>query len=170
MPAKSALFSVLRETTLDALRSAGQHDAVIVGAGAAGGLAAMLLAERVACTCSGCGRTSIVAACTFAQADGVTGPTAFITDLLGAIALRSHSESTRTGKVAWTVASACPGSLSRLGRSPWRFRLDDRDCPYLTPADRPFVWIGEARLGGRMSIPGHGRQYYRLGAGEFLSQ
>ena len=45
MASEPALSAVLQATTLEALRTADTHDAIIVGAGAAGGLAAMLLAE-----------------------------------------------------------------------------------------------------------------------------
>src|SRR5947209_3466060 len=40
-----ALDAVLRTTTIDESRAAGAQDAIVVGAGAAGGLAALLLAE-----------------------------------------------------------------------------------------------------------------------------
>ena len=45
--------------------------------------------------------------------------------------------------------------------------VDDRDCPYVTPPNRPFVWVRVRMLGGRVAIPGHGRQYYRLGPNDF---
>jgi choline dehydrogenase-like flavoprotein len=45
--------------------------------------------------------------------------------------------------------------------------VDDLDCPYVTPLDRPFVWLRARQLGGRWVIPGHGRQYYRLGPDDF---
>jgi choline dehydrogenase-like flavoprotein len=45
--------------------------------------------------------------------------------------------------------------------------VDDLDCPYVTPPDRPFIWLRARQLGGRMVIPGHGWQYYRLGANDF---
>jgi choline dehydrogenase-like flavoprotein len=41
--------------------------------------------------------------------------------------------------------------------------VDDLDCQYVTPPDRSFVWVRARQLGGRWVIPGHGRQYYRLG-------
>jgi choline dehydrogenase-like flavoprotein len=44
--------------------------------------------------------------------------------------------------------------------------VDDRDFPFVTPTDRPFAWIRGHIPGGRMVIPGHGRQYYRLGEEE----
>ena len=41
----SELSAVLRNTSLEALRKANSHDVIVVGAGAAGGWAAMLLTE-----------------------------------------------------------------------------------------------------------------------------
>src|ERR1035437_8449898 len=40
-----ALLGVLHTTTIEELRPAGAQDAIVVGSGAAGGLAALLLAE-----------------------------------------------------------------------------------------------------------------------------
>src|ERR1700693_4031801 len=40
-----ALAAALRATTPEVLRAAGAYDALVIGAGAAGGLAALLLAE-----------------------------------------------------------------------------------------------------------------------------
>ena len=45
MASDSALSLALGSTTLETLRSPDKHDAIIIGGGAAGGLAAMLLAE-----------------------------------------------------------------------------------------------------------------------------
>ena len=52
-------------------------------------------------------------------------------------------------------------------RAPEAF-VDDLDCPYVTPAARPFVWLRARQLGGRWHIPGHGRQYYRLGPNDLM--
>src|SRR5215469_14807599 len=57
----SALAAALRATTPEVLR-AGSHDVVVIGAGAAGGLAAMLLAEaglRVLVLEAGSGRSAV---------------------------------------------------------------------------------------------------------------
>jgi choline dehydrogenase-like flavoprotein len=45
--------------------------------------------------------------------------------------------------------------------------VDDLECPYVTPPGRPFVWLRSRQIGGRMVIPGHGCQYYRLGPDDF---
>src|SRR5262249_45467526 len=45
MPPGPALAAVLRASTPEALRAVGTHDAIVIGAGAEGGLAALLLAE-----------------------------------------------------------------------------------------------------------------------------
>ena len=52
-------------------------------------------------------------------------------------------------------------------RAPNAF-VDDRDCPYVTPPNRPFVWVRTRMLGGRVAVPGHGRQYYRLGPDDLV--
>src|ERR1700722_18869296 len=45
MTSECGLSAVLQATTLESLRTTHAHDVIVVGAGAAGGLAAMLLAE-----------------------------------------------------------------------------------------------------------------------------
>jgi choline dehydrogenase-like flavoprotein len=40
--------------------------------------------------------------------------------------------------------------------------VNDREHPYTTEAGSRFNWFRAHQLGGRMTIPGHGRQYYRL--------
>src|SRR5215813_2402667 len=58
----SALTAALRATTSEVLRVAGAYDAVVIGAGAAGGLAALLLTEaglRVLVLEAGSARTPV---------------------------------------------------------------------------------------------------------------
>jgi len=47
--------------------------------------------------------------------------------------------------------------------------VDDMECPYTSPEEAPFVWIRSRQLGGRWAIPGHGRQFYRMGPDDFAS-
>lgn len=66
------------------------------------------------------------------------------------------------GKIRQPVQTKCfawemsPGSL-----------VDDRDCPYETAPGTDFHWFRSRQLGGRMIVPGHGRQYYRFGKDDF---
>ena len=166
MASEPALSTVLRATTLEALQSADSHDAIIVGAGAAGGLAAMLLAE------SGL-RVLVLDA-------GVPAQSRAPLHRLAGNAVRRLSTPARLNLLPPTLIPKARTALRMLGRwrqpvqsqcyawqwSPNAF-VDDRDCPYVTPPDHPFVWVRARILGGRVAVPGHGRQYYRLGPDDF---
>jgi len=130
-----ALTAALRATTPEVLRAAGAHDALVIGSGAAGGLAALLLAGaglRVLVLEAGWARPPIDSR----QLESV---------VLDALRQRQPIQSLC---YAWSF-------------DPEAF-VDDVDCCYLTPPSRPFVWLRARQVGGRMVIPGHGRQYYRL--------
>ena len=144
-----ALDAALRATMRQDLRGAGSFDALVIGAGAAGGLAALLLTEA--------------------------GLRVLVLDA-GSVGSRRRSFSRWLirGTAAQLFGRAVAQALDRR-RQPIQSRchvwslepeafVDDFDCPFTTPPDRPFVWLRARQLGGRMAIPGHGRQYYRLGA------
>src|SRR5580704_5232180 len=148
MLAGPMLTTALRATTLEVARAAGHYDAVVVGAGAAGGLAALLLTEA--------GLRVLVL-----DAGMVRSP------------IRSFSRRLSRGLTRRLLGTAALAALDRRRQwiqtqcyahpfAPDAF-VDDLDCPYVTPADRPFVWLRVRGLGGRLHIPAHGRQYYRLG-------
>lgn len=160
-----ALSDVLRATTIDELQAASAQDAIVVGAGAAGGLAALLLAEaglRVLVLEAGWrhsprGRMrQALATVTRKLADPGTLrllPPAAVP--FGKIALRG------LGWLRQPVQSRC----SIWGRMPELF-VDDRDLPYATSKNQPFVWIRARTLGGRVGLQGQGRQYYRLSSSD----
>jgi choline dehydrogenase-like flavoprotein len=132
-----ALSAALDGTTLDAMRAA-PYDALVIGAGAAGGLAALLLAKgglRVLVLEAGPARCAIEES----------------------ISVPEHPDPARqpiqSRCYAWHLAPEA--------------YVDDFDCPYTTTPDRPFIWVRARQLGGRLMVPGHGRQYYRLAPDDF---
>ncbi len=149
MSVAPALAAALRATTLEIACSAGRYDAIVIGAGAAGGLAALSLVEsglRVLLLEAGMVQSPIGSfsrRLTRGLTRRVLGPHA-----LAALDKRRHAVQTKC--YAWP-------------RAPDAF-VDDLDCPYVTPPDSPFIWVRARQLGGRWVIPGHGRQYYRLGS------
>ena len=162
MVSRSALAEVLQATTIEALRKAKAHDAIIVGAGAAGGWAAMLLAE-------GGLRVLVLDA-------SVPTP---IRKLRGKLVQRLANPAGLSFLPPALVPKARTAALRVLGRwrqpvqsqcMTWEFSpssfVDDRDCPYVTPPDRPFIWVRARALGGRLAVP-TGQQYYRLGPDDF---
>jgi choline dehydrogenase-like flavoprotein len=167
MATESALSAVLQATTLEGLRGRGNHDVIVVGAGAAGGLAAMLLSEA--------GLRVLVLDAGLPQ----SWSRAPLRRLAGSLVRRL---STPEG-LSFLPSFVIPGArrtIRVLGRwrQPIQIRcfawerapelfVDDRDCPYVTPPSRPFVWVRARMLGGRVALPGHGRQYYRLGPTDF---
>jgi choline dehydrogenase-like flavoprotein len=146
-----ALAAALRATTLEVVHTAGVYDALVIGAGATGGLAALLLSEaglRVLVLDAGSARSpirSLSRRLTRGTIRRLLGPAAF-----KVLARRQ------------TIQSRCYA----WGLAPEAF-VDDIDCPYVTTPGHPFVWLRARQLGGRMVVPGHGRQYYRLGPDDF---
>jgi len=163
----SPLDTALRETTLGEVGRPGRSDAVVVGAGAAGGLAAQALAEAGLNVLvldagwpmerhrSSVRRTAMDLVERLSNPRGLNLlPPAVVPSARAAINLVGRwRQPVQSRSYAWHAA-------------PHAF-VDDRDCPYVTPEDRPFSWIRARQLGGRMVVPLHGRLYFRLGAKDF---
>jgi choline dehydrogenase-like flavoprotein len=148
MPPGPALAAALRATTLEIARTTGRFDAVVIGTGAAGGLAALSLTEA--------GLRVLVL-----DAGVVRSP------------MRSFSRRLTRGLTRRILRGAALAAIDRRRQwiqaqcyawpaAPEAF-VDDIESPYVTPPDHPFVWLRARQLGGRWVIPRHGRQYYRLG-------
>jgi choline dehydrogenase-like flavoprotein len=72
-------------------------------------------------------------------------------------------------------AESDPGALARQGiqsncyawpSDPAVF-VDDCDNPYTTPNGQPFTWIRARQVGGRLAVPQHGLQFFRMSDFDF---
>lgn len=165
LPLSPALQKAIRNATLDKVN--GSHDAIVVGAGATGGLAALLLAEaglNVLVLDAGWRKT-------IPSAPVTRGTGAFVSLLANPAALRilppgliwkGRQVLKKMGAVRQPIQSQCYA----WERLPEAF-VDDRDNPYVSADGERFSWFRAQLIGGRMVIPGHGRQYFRLSKTEF---
>src|SRR6185437_1877781 len=151
MTPSPTLALALRRTTIEVARNGANYDAIVVGAGAAGGFAACLLTEA--------GLRVLVL-----DAGLLPSPIQTLSRrLVRGVARRAP------GNAALAIVDrrqAIQSQCYAYGLAPHAF-VDDVDCPYVTPSDRPFIWLRARQLGGRWVIPGHGLQYYRLGPTDF---
>jgi choline dehydrogenase-like flavoprotein len=139
-----------------------RFDAIVVGAGAAGGLAALSLCEggaRVLLLDAGlppslC-RTPFQTTLQFLIKNWAD------LRLLKFVPPRLVYKSRQALKLAGRLRQPVQSECYAWERLPEAF-VDDIDCPYTTPKDKPFSWIRTWAVGGRLIVPGHGRQYYRL--------
>jgi choline dehydrogenase-like flavoprotein len=167
MVSESALSAVLQSTTLESLHKASNHDVIVVGAGAAGGFAAMTLAEsglRVLVLDASLPRSRLRAPLRKIAgrlARNLSTPEG-LSYFPPALVPKARAFAKLLGQWRQPIQSHC----LTWEMSPTWF-VDDRDCPYVTPPDRPFIWVRVRMLGGRIALPGHGRQYYRLGPNDF---
>jgi choline dehydrogenase-like flavoprotein len=144
-----------------------RFDAIVVGSGAAGGLACLKLCEgglNVLLLDAGM-NTSIrkrpfTTATQFLTRVAANSPLAF--RLARPVARLAQRALRAVGKLRQPIQTQC----FAWERMPQAF-VDDRDYPYATPSGRPFSWIRTHSLGGRMIVPGHGWQYYRLAQTDF---
>jgi choline dehydrogenase-like flavoprotein len=153
-PGGPAVGAAIRSTTRRILRGADSFDALVIGAGAAGGLAALLLVEaglRVLVLDAG---ATGVPRCSLSRW--------LIRGTASRFLERAADEALDRRRQCQPIQSLC----HVWWLAPEAF-VDDYECPYTTPPNRPFLWFRARQLGGRMVIPGHGRQYYRLGPDDF---
>ncbi len=159
------LAIALSRATSDAVERT--HDAIVVGAGASGGLAAQLLCEaglNVLVLDAGWRlpfwraplRRSISAGL-----KAIADPR-LVRLLHGGLLWRSERALRLLGQFRQPVQSRCYAWPT----APELF-IDDRENPYETAPEQPFTWIRARGLGGRMAVPAHGRQYLRHSRRDF---
>lgn len=164
------LTKVIRQTTLDSVEGATAYDAIIVGSGAAGGLAAAhLTREGLSVLVLDAGLTPPV--WQRPKSRGVNAAVRLMSRpkalqvLPSGVVWRAQTFLRAMGRDRQPVQSSCyawPGLPNGF--------VDDVDNPYETPEDKPFNWIRAHHLGGRMVVPGHGKQYLRRSLAGFAAK
>jgi choline dehydrogenase-like flavoprotein len=159
-----ALRRALQTTSLTDARSKGVFDAIVVGAGATGSLAALLFAE---------------AGLRVLLLDAGTPPSIWkrwsrcIVRSTGRKLLGDYAQAFLTRALDFSLSRALMARRQAIqsrcyawGLGPDEF-VDDIKCPYTLEQDHSFIWFRSRQLGGRMVVPGHGRQYLRLAPCDF---
>jgi choline dehydrogenase-like flavoprotein len=158
------MLASLDTATARRLQEDQAFDAIVVGAGASGGLAAMLLTQA--------GLSVLVL-------DAGWSPGFLRTPLRSIVSgvVRLAADERLQGRLPPSIVSLGRRVLRLAGRIhqpvqskcfAWELApdalVDDRENPYVDAADSRFLWFRAHQVGGRMIIPGHGRQYLRLAA------
>jgi choline dehydrogenase-like flavoprotein len=158
----SFLHNAIRRTNLETIEASQNFDAIVVGAGAAGGLAAMLLTRgglNVLLLDAGWRRS--------VRSDPFRRTISFCVSSMAAPAVQralpgplinvGQKLLRGAGKIYQPVQSKC----FSWPMAPDAF-VDDRENGYVNAPGSRFDWFRAHQIGGRMIIPGHGQQYYRL--------
>jgi len=142
-------------------------DAVVIGAGAAGGLAAELLTTA--------GLDVLLLDAGYSQDILRTPPSRLLTQGLASVASAARVPSVspalltlmrRSYHVLGRLRQPIQTQCYAWDRRPGAF-VDDIDCPYDSGSGTPFLWIRCRGVGGRLAVPGHGRLYLRFTHDDF---
>ena len=142
-------------------------DAVVIGAGAAGGLAAELLTTA--------GLDVLLLDAGYSQGILRTPPSRLLTQGLASLASGARVPflpsallplMRRSYHVLGRFRQPIQAECYAWDRSPGAF-VDDVDCPYGSVSETPFLWIRCRGVGGRLTVPGHGRLYLRFAHDDF---
>jgi len=157
------LHAAVRAATPERVQNSRGFDAIVVGAGAAGGFAALLLAEAgLSVLLLDAGfparfRDAPIRWTTAAIVKRIADPR--LQSVLPVPVINFGRKALRAaGKLHQPIQT----KFWAWDMAPDAF-VDDRENPYLNDAGTRFDWFRARRIGGRMTIPGHGQQYYRLG-------
>lgn len=152
------------------VRIAKGFDAIVVGGGATGGLAVSLLCEAgldVLLLDAGW-RPPLMKAPfrrTLSDAIGWVADPRSVHFLPPQLVRYGRAALRLAGRRRQPIQSRCYA----WERAPGLF-VDDLDQPYETADGTSFSWLRVQAIGGRMVVPGHGRQYYRLTDRDFAGE
>ena len=133
-----ALASVLQVTTINSLRVARDHDAIVVGGGAASGCRDAAVGSGPARARARCRRSSGPVAGAGAAARRRPGATPCDAARTTLDTGKANSQGARGSPPTRAMASTNSIALLCLGARPENY-VDDRDCPYVTAPGHPFV-------------------------------
>ena len=164
----TALSDAIFAKTLTRLDDPRSFDAIVVGAGAAGGLAAMLLTQfGLKVLLLDAGWQSRFTDAPLRQLISGTVSALSNTSLQSILPPRLLNIGRRALRVAGSLYQPVQSKCFAWALAPEAF-VNDRDSPYVNEPGTQFNWFRAWQVGGRMTVPGHGRQYYRLSANHFL--
>lgn len=166
----NSLVAISARTTQETLGRPDGFDAIVIGAGAAGSLAARTLHDaglEVLILDAGWRAPFITEPVRQATAEAIArlaDPRA-LRFLNPRIIYKGRQVLKLLGRRRQPIQSSCYA----WERDPSAF-VDDLDNPYDTANGRDYSWIRTRNAGGRVVIPGHGRQYCRFSEREFAPQ
>ena len=161
------LTEVSARSTRQVVERPAGFDAIVIGAGASGGMAARLLCEaglEVLVLDAGWRPpflTQPIRQATAASIARLADPRA-LRFLPPRIIYKGRQVLKALGKRRQPVQSICYA----WERDPAAF-VDDLENPYETAEGCEYAWLRTRKAGGRVFVPGHGRQYYRFSEHEF---
>lgn len=157
---------VASATTLDQAEQDNTYDAIVVGAGAAGSVATSeLTAAGLKVLLLDAGIAQPFWQAPWRQTNAMFTRMAANPDFMNFLPLRLTSLGRKVLKLGGKVRQPVQTRCFAWELAPDAF-IDDRKAPYSTEKGTPFDWFRAHQLGGKMTIPGHGKQYYRLGPQE----
>jgi choline dehydrogenase-like flavoprotein len=163
----SDLNAAIDAATIDRIENPHAFDGIVVGAGAAGGLAAMLLTRaglKVLLLDAGWHsgfRNAPLRNLIWSVVGTVADPRLQAVLPPGVI-----NFGRKVLRVAGWIHQPVQSRCFAWELSPGSF-IDDRENPYVNEPGGRFDWFRTHQIGGRMIIPAHGRQYYRLSERDF---
>lgn len=141
---------------------ADSFDAIVVGAGAAGGLASLLLTEaNLRVLTLDAGWTPPLARAPYRRTLSSVVPSLAALRRHGALPQSLATFGQKVLKAGGRVRQPVQSRSFAWMLAPSGF-VDDRDFPYSVAPGSRFDWFRSHQVGGRMIIPGHGRQYHRI--------
>jgi choline dehydrogenase-like flavoprotein len=168
VPNNPELAAAIAAATVKRVQDPDGFDAIVVGAGAAGGLAAEQLTQAgLSVLMLDAGWRGGFFDAPVRRAISNVIRTVADPRLQNVLPPRIIDLGRRALRIAGRIHQPVQARCFAWEMAPQCF-VDDRQNPYITETGTRFNWFRAHQIGGRMVIPGHGQQYYRFGRSDFL--